>query len=104
SLDGNVQSILQEIQTPQPTISFETVITPLNNISSVVGNILAAMSQRQNPNLNISPNIQIDLGGAYVFDERMKSSLVDDITDEIVTAITEAVQSEKRKGSYGYTA
>ena len=105
NIDTNVQSVLQEIQAPQETtLSFETIVTPLNNISSVVGNILAAMSNRQPPSLNISPNIHNELGGAYVFDERMKKSLIDDITDEIVTAITEAVQSETRKGSYGYSA
>lgn len=95
---------MNAINFPQPTTSFETIITPLNNISSIVSNILAAMSQRQNPNLNISPNMHIDLGGAYVFDESLKKSLVDDITDEIVTAITEAVKSETSKVNYSYSA
>ena len=90
---------------PQPTISFETIITPLNNIASVVSNILAALSNRTPQPINISPNIHNELGGAYVFDESLKKSLVDDITDEIVTSITDAVQQATRqRGVYNYGA
>lgn len=85
----------------QPTISFETILTPLKKIES----ILAAREHREPPSLNVSPNIHIELGGAYVFDESMKKRLVDDTTNEIVTAITEAVQqATNRFENYSYGA
>ena len=101
NISGNVQSILQAVQTP---LSFETIVTPLNNIAATVGNILSALGDREPPQINISPNNNIDLGGAYVFDNEMKKSLVDDITSQIVDKITSAVQQATSKTSYGYSA
>lgn len=106
SLDANVQTILQEIQTPQETaLSFETIVMPLNAISNTIENILLALSNRNPQPINISPNMNIDLGGAYVFDESLKKSLVDDITNKIVTAITSTVQQATNQfGNYSYGA
>ena len=95
----------QLIQPQETTVSFETIVTPLNNIASVVGNILDTLSNRTPRPINISPNIHNELGGAYVFDERMKKSLVDDITNDVVTSITDAVQQATRQfGVYNYGA
>lgn len=101
NIDGKLQSILQATQT-QETISFETVVTPLNSINTLVGNILTALGNRQPPQINVSPNNNIDLGGAYVFDNAMKNALVTDITSKIVDEITSAVQKATSQASYGY--
>ena len=105
NIDGNIQSILQELQTrmtAETTVSFETVITPLNNIAGLVQNIFSALENRQPPQITVAPNNNIDLGGAYVFDEAMKASLVEDITSKIVAAITSAVNQATSKSSYGF--
>ena len=68
NIDAKAQAILQEIQAQasrETTISFDTVVTPLNNIAGFVQNILTALSDRQPPNVTVSPNLDIDLGGAY---------------------------------------
>jgi len=105
SIDGNVQSVLQDLQSQQETtISMETIVTPLNNIADITSNILSAMGNAKQPDITVSPNIKVDLGGAYVFDEKMKSTLVDDITDKIVTSIIEAVKSETSNRNFAYSA
>lgn len=104
NIDANVLSVLQELQARETTLSFETVITPLNNIAGLVQNILTALGDRQPPQITVSPNNNINLGGAYVFDNAMKKSLVDDITARIVREITTAVQQATSRSSYGYSA
>ena len=103
NIDGKLQSILQATQT-QETISFETVVTPLNSINTLVENILTALSNRQPPQINIAPNNSIDLGGAYVFDNALKQELVNDITSRIVDEITTAVRQATSQSSYGFSA
>ena len=85
-------------------VTFETVVTPLNNLEGLMTNILSAMNNREPPSVNVSPNISINLGGAYVFDEALKAALVNDITDEVVTGITDAVQTATSQQNYGYGA
>ena len=109
NIEANVQSILQQMQLEkeipamqETQLSSEAIVTPLNNISGMVQNILTALTNRQPPTVTVSPNVDIDLGGAYVFDEKLKASLVADITREIVTNITSAVQQATSKTSYGY--
>lgn len=102
--DLSALNMLQEMKPPETTIQIETLVTPLNNIASIAGNILSAMNNRQQPSLTLSPNMAINLGGAYVFDEKMKKTLVDDITDEVVTAIKEAVQTATSRANYSYGA
>lgn len=100
--DLSALNMLQEMKPPETTIQIETLVTPLNNIASIAENILSAMNNRQQPSLTLSPNMAINLGGAYVFDEKMKKTLVDDITDEVVTAIKEAVQTATSRANYSY--
>jgi hypothetical protein len=104
NIEGNLQSVLGELQSRETTLSFETVITPLNNIAGLVQNILTALGDRQPPQITVSPNNNINLGGAYVFDNAMKKSLVDDITTRIVREITNAVQQATSRSSYGFSA
>lgn len=103
-IEGNVSSILQEMQGRETTLSFETVVTPLNNIEGLVANILAALNDRQPPQITVSPTISNDLGGAYVFDNALKKELVDDITSQIVDEIISAVQQATSRSNYNYGA
>lgn len=93
-----------ELQAHETTVSFETIVTPLNNIAGLVQNILTALGNRQPPQINVAPNNSINLGGAYVFDNAMKQSLVDDITNRIVSEITSAVQQATSTSNYSYGA
>ena len=114
NIEQDVNSLLIEMQnrqlesadtqTQETTISFDTIVTPLNNISSVVGNILSALSNRQPPQITVAPNNSINLGGAYVFDNAMKQSLVEDITRQVVAEITSAVQQATSGSDYSYSS
>ena len=107
NIDGNLQSVLTELQaqsTQETTMTFETIVTPLNNIAGLVQQVLSALSNRQPAQINVSPTNSINLGGAYVFDNAMKKSLVDDITSQIVSAITSAVQQATSQSNYSYGA
>ena len=94
------------IQSPvlKSEISMETVVVPLNNIATIAQNILSAIGNAKQAEITVSPSIRIDLGGAYVFDNRMKKDLTDDITKEIVEEITKTVSQATRRNSYGYGA
>lgn len=93
------------VQLPaQETMTFETIVTPLNNIHTVVSNILSALGNRQPAQITVSPTNQINLGGAYVFDNAMKKQLVDDITSDVVDEITQAVTQATSRASYSYGA
>ena len=112
NIEMGVQNILQEMQTQgthETTLSFETIVTPLEHIAGIGQDILSALStlkdsmgRQQPPQITVSPNQNINLGGAYVFDNEMKKALVDDITNRIVDAITQAVsQATNQNFSYG---
>ena len=98
---------------PQPDFAggFNTseLNTTLQDIHNDWSQILSDISQNvqqivsnKTPNITVSPNINIDLGGAYVFDNEMKGKLTDDIVSEVANAIRDAVQSEVSSASYGY--
>lgn len=102
----NIEHYAQEISQAVQTIELptETIVTPLNNINGIVAQILTALQNREPPTITVSPNIDIDLGGAYVFDDALKKSLVDDITSDVATSIKDAVSQATSKTSYGYSA
>lgn len=54
-------------------------------------------------NLNVSVSPNIDLGGAYVFDNYMKMQLTDDITENVVKLVTDAVQGATSQLNYSYS-
>ena len=91
---------------PENLFPTEIIVQPLNTISQLIEKIISALSNREPPKIEISPNMDIDLGGAYVFDDNLKTELVNDITSNIVTRITEAVQSatasSSRNRGYGF--
>ncbi|MBR4382715.1 MAG: hypothetical protein IKP64_04070, partial [Selenomonadaceae bacterium] len=105
-IDSPLSSIVNAITEKQVEIPTETIVQPLSNIANLIDKILSALSNREPPKVEISPNMDIDLGGAYVFDDNLKIALVNDITSNIVSRITEAVQSATasilRSGGYGF--
>lgn len=98
----NYPNITEAIQ------SFQTEMSSLlGELSQTTSNISANVEQFTQkdttpPNITVSPNINIDLGGAYVFDNAMKKQLTDDITTEVANAIKNAVQSAVNSNDYGY--
>lgn len=58
--------------------------------------------QQGNSNITVSPNINIDLGGAYVFDDAKKQELTNDITNNVVSSVKEAVQDATSRANYGF--
>ena len=103
-IDTTTQSILQQIETPKETMPVETIVTPLNNIATITGNILSALGNRKPAQVTVSPSISNNLGGAYVFDNSMKAQLVNDITSNIVDAITRAVEQATSQSNYSFGA
>lgn len=73
--------------------------------SSVVLDV-AGQHQRAPQTVNVSPNISlnIDLGGAYVFDNYMKQQLTDDIADNVVKLVTDAVRDATSQMDYSYSS
>ena len=71
-----------------------------NNLQQILG----AIQQKSNPpQINVNPTINVDLGGAYVFDNAMKKQLTDDITNDVANGVTSAVQeaTSRLNTSYG---
>jgi len=56
--------------------------------------ILGAIQQQDKtpPPINVNPTINVDLGGAYVFDNAMRKQLTDDITNDVARGVTSAVE------------
>lgn len=98
----NYPNITEAIQ------SFQTEMSSLlGELSQTTSNISANVEQFTQkdttpPNVTVSPNININLGGAYVFDNAMKKQLTDDITTEVANSIKNAVQSAVNSNDYGY--
>ena len=68
-------------------------IAELTRTAGTIANTVTqrqAAKQQQQIILNLSPNI--DLGGAYVFDNALKLALVNDVTTEVANAVKDAVQ------------
>ena len=105
-LDSPLSSIVNAVTEKQFEFPTDVIVQPLNNIANLIDKIFSALSNREPPKIEISPSMDIDLGGAYVFDDRLKGELVNDITSNIVSRITEAVEraTSQRSGSYGFGA
>lgn len=97
-------------QTNMPDISGalkdiqSTLSKDIQALSETTVGILQHVEQiaAREPVLNIAPTINIDLGGAYVFDDQMKNQLTDDITESVTNAITDTFNKEVRSTSYNY--
>lgn len=93
------------------TQSSEQTVDILGQINSQVPEvntnlsaILGAVEQRgrNTPEVNVNPTINVNLGGAYVFDNAMKQRLTDDITNNVASAVTSAVNEATSRINTGF--
>ena len=92
-------------QTSEQTLGvLEQINSGVPEINSNLSQILGAIEQRgQNPpQINVNPSINVDLGGAYVFDNAMKQQLTDDITNNVANAVTSAVNDATSRINTGF--
>lgn len=90
---------------PQPLMfeqAFATLAERFADVSQQMSNVAQSVQQRQPQPISLAPTINVDLGGAYVFDDKMKSQLTDDIVSEVSTAIKDAVEDATSREDYGY--
>lgn len=90
--------IIAAIQNATASLS-QQLSAMTQSIASAIQNS-SSQNQQQPVTVNSSPNI--NLGGAYVFDDSMKRQLTDDIAAEVADAVTSAVQTASRGANYGY--
>ena len=90
--NAEITNLLGQINTGVPEIN--------SNLSQILG---AIQNKAQNPpQVNVSPVINVDLGGAYVFDNNMKKQLTDDITNDVARGVTSAVQEATSRINTGF--
>ena len=92
-------------QTSEQTLGvLEQINSGVPEINSNLSQILGAIEQRgQNPpQINVNPSINVDLGGAYVFDNALKQQLTDDITNNVANAVTSAVNEATSRINTGF--
>lgn len=96
TLTVTLQALTQSNEKYLPNIV--SALAPLDNITQELTNIAGSIAQENTNqqsqpviNMNVAPNITVNLGGAYVFDNAMKAQLTDDITAEVANAVTQAV-------------
>ena len=92
--------------------NINSALAPLNQMTSElaaltqsIGSIAQDANNRQSspPQLNINVGgISVDLGGAYVFDDRMKSTLTTDITNKVADAVKSAVEKGISSSNYSF--
>lgn len=107
SFNAPQNDILSDITQIFSNSVFSQMTQELSTLSQTAGNIAqnvsAIQKQRQQPpQITVSPNISIDLGGAYVFDNQLKNQLTDDIASEVADAVKSAVETATTQASYGY--
>lgn len=78
------------------------LLSDLLTATQGIGESVQNLSEREPPNITVSPTINVDLGGAYVFDNEMKQQLTTEITDNVADAVKRAVQDATSSRSYGY--
>ena len=113
NFDGAIQQISDsqsqrtaEIVTNIQSLT-QNVTQLLNNLSQTAGQIAQTLSNTEKnrtspPNINIQLTPNINLGGAYVFDNTMKRQLTDEISSEVANAVKSAVESSASQMNFGY--
>ena len=81
----------------------ERATQQLTNVASEITNEAASRAQTQ-ASITVSPDINIDLGGAYVFDDAMKQKLTNDIVNQVADGIKQAVEQGISGQNYGYAS
>lgn len=84
--------------------ALDKLTIPLQELSQRTGDIATSVetikSQKPTITVNVSPSI--DLGGAYVFDDAMKLKLTDDVSNEVVQAVTDAFEQALNQSGYAF--
>ena len=88
---AQMTAILEQINGGVPEIN--------SNLSQILG---AIQSREQGNQITVNPTINVDLGGAYVFDNALKKQLTDDITKEVADGVTSAVQEATSRINTGF--
>lgn len=99
-----ITSVLNE-NNAQITDYLSQINNEVPSINSSLASILDVVQQQQQEQpqqINVSPNINVNLGGAYVFDNQMKKELTDDISNNVSNAVTEAVRDATNRINTGY--
>ena len=92
---SNISRVLESINDSIPSINV--------NLSGILEK-MNQNRQAQPPQINVSPNINVNLGGAYVFDNAMKQQLTDDITREVANGVTQAVNEATSQIQTGFAS
>lgn len=72
------------------------------DVTSEIGGRVADLSKNETRTINLTVNPDINLAGAYVFDNSMKKQLTDEITTEVADAVKQAVETGLNQNSYSY--
>ena len=74
-------------------IKLDKITAEIAELTRIAGDIANNVSQRQSAQqpINISVSPTINLAGSYVFDNRLKDQLTQDITASVANAVTDAV-------------
>ncbi len=88
--NGQIESLLGDVSSRMP------------DISTTLSGILDAVQNQQPPSINVSPSINVDLGGAYVFDDNMKQQLTNDIATEVANGVRDAVANATSRLNTSY--
>jgi hypothetical protein len=86
-----ISGLLSQINSGVPEIN--------SNLQQILG---AIQQESASPQINVNPTINVDLGGAYVFDNALKKQLTDDITKEVADGVTSAVQEATSRINTGF--
>ena len=74
-------------------LKLDKITAEIAELTRIAGDIANNVSQRQSAQqpINISVSPTINLAGGYVFDNRLKDQLTQDITSSVANAVTDAV-------------
>jgi len=92
----------QQMMIEQVKSSMENIAVQNDRVAQ--GLTMAAESRAHvlQPQVTVSPSINVSLGGAYVFDNAMKQQLESDITDKVSNGVKEAAMSAMSSVNLGY--
>lgn len=85
-------------------VLLEKEITAITqNLGAIVQSVQAIQAQKAAPpNVTVNLSVHNDLAGAYVFDDAMKIELTENITDNVVNGVTDAVIKANSQGLFGF--
>ncbi len=100
---GEVSSAITESNAQISSLLGQISGDGIASVNANLEHILDAINQQATPvQVNVSPSINVDLGGAYVFDDKMKKTLTDDITSKVAAGVSQAARNALANVNYGY--